>query len=228
VGLGGSGPAAGRERVRAGWRRPGRVGAPTRLLTARGGPAIRRLWPGRGRWRGKWRVWPWPRSWDRAGKSSMRGRIENMSSRSERLSAAMSGARVTGRPTASSASRRWTRVSWVMRRSQNPAVWSSAQVHTWVSGPAWPTASTSRRAPASSHVDRSSAASGTRRSSARSWGTGLVARRSTMTAAQRWPNPTCSVSCASVQAGQVGTGWAGSASCTAAANLAVSAWSSVS
>ena len=33
---------------------------------------------------------------------------------------------------------------------------------------------------------------------------------------------------ASVQAGQVGTGWAGSASCTAAANLAVSAWSSVS
>jgi hypothetical protein len=59
-------------------------------------------------------------------------------------------------------------------------------------------------------------------------GTGLVARRSTMTAAQRCPNPTWAVSWASVQAGQVGTCWAGSASCTAAANFAVSARSSVS
>src|SRR6266542_871154 len=54
-------------------------------------------------------------------------------------------------------------------------------------------------------------------------GTGPVARRSTITAAQRCPNPTCAVSWTSVHAGQVGTGCAGSASRTAAANLAVSA-----
>ena len=54
-------------------------------------------------------------------------------------------------------------------------------------------------------------------------GTGVVARRSTMTAAQRCPNPTCSASWASVQSGQVGTRWAGSASCTASASFSVSA-----
>jgi hypothetical protein len=148
-----------------------------------------------------------------------------MSSRSATLSAARSGSITTSRPTASSASARWTRVSWVVRRSQNPAVWSSDQVQTCVAGPTsrmvWPR----RRAPATSQADRSSGSWGTR---TRTWALGTGARRSRTTVTHRWACPTCSVSWARVHSGQVGTGRAGSASCTASANLAVSASSAAS
>lgn len=51
-------------------------------------------------------------------------------------SAATSGATSNGTPTVTAASARWITSSRVMRRAQNPALWSSAHDHTAASAPA--------------------------------------------------------------------------------------------